>query len=184
MSISIVDSLGEVIYIDTYISATQKTAVENAVLATISLDDANISGWDLEGANISGVILTNADCRNVNFNGANLEGADFTNSELSGCNFANANLDKITLTGASLYSSRFGFSKLNNELWQLSLRQWVVYFSGNTITIAGKTFTRAQWNNFSDAQILANSNQKILNRWLIYKPLILGISQVIINTGL
>jgi uncharacterized protein YjbI with pentapeptide repeats len=184
MSISILNSLGNVIYTDTDESATQKTAVEKAVVSSISLDDASIIGWDLTNANIPGVILTNADCRRVSFLNANLEGADFSYSELEGCNFANANLDKISLTGAKLYSSIYGFSKLNNELWQLNLKQWIVYFSGNNITIAGKTYTRAQWNNFTDAQILANSNQKILNRWLVYKPLILGISQVIINTGL
>jgi uncharacterized protein YjbI with pentapeptide repeats len=184
MSISILDSLGVVIYTDTDVAATQKTAVEKAVLAVISLDDADIVGWNLESANIPGVILTNADCRNVNFKSANLEGANFSGSELAGSNWADANLDNITLTGARLYSSQYGFSKLNNELWQLNLKQWVVYFSGNNITIADKTFTRAQWNNFTNQQILNNSNQKILNRWLIYKPLIIGISQVVINTGL
>jgi len=184
MSISILDSLGTVIYTDTDETATQKTAVEKAVLASISLDDADIAGWDLEGANIPGVILTNADCRRVNFKSANLEGANLSGSELSGCNFANTNLDRITLTGAKLYSSQYGFSKLNNELWQLSLKQWVVYFFGNNITIAGKTFTRAQWNGFTNEQILNNSNQKILNRWIVYKPLILAVSQAVINSGL
>jgi uncharacterized protein YjbI with pentapeptide repeats len=184
MAVSIVDDIGTVLFTDPAVGATQRTAVELAVAASVPLSNADLSGWNLSGAQIQNGIFDGANCTRVDLSSADCTSCNFSGATFVGVNMANTILDKINLTGANLYDRTFGLSKNNNGLIQLSLKQWAVFFNGNTITIANKTFTRNQWNNFTNQQILNNSNQRVLNMWLASKSVIIGLSDLIVAAGL
>lgn len=69
-------------------------------LAQLILDDANLSGANLEALNLSNASLVGADLSGVNLSNAALIGVDFTNATLIG-----ADLSDTDLTEASLFNA-------------------------------------------------------------------------------
>jgi uncharacterized protein YjbI with pentapeptide repeats len=179
MTVSILDSIGNVLFTDNNALATQRSAVEGAVSALVTLDDAAMSGWNLQGANLTNATITNADLSNADLSNAICDGVNFSGSLLTGCNFSNTSMDGINLTGCRLFSSNRGLSKNNNNLIVLSLKKWNVTFSGANITILGFTFTRNQWNGFTQQQVTNNAGAKAAAFWLIAKPVVIGLSDLL-----
>ena len=87
--------------------------LEEAVLSGAQLDGANFTNANLSHANLEGAVLSNAELWRANLLGANLGGANLFKANMTEIDLRQANLHRCDLKGANLYAANLSEAMLD-----------------------------------------------------------------------
>ena len=87
---------------------------EHTVLENANLSGANLEGVCLSDANLSGADLSRSELLNANLSGANLDSADLSEAKLIDSNLANTNLVCAKLIGANMARCNLSDARLDD----------------------------------------------------------------------
>jgi len=139
---------------------------------------ANLSGADLSRADLSGASLYGADLSRANLYGADLSGASLSGANLSGADLSRANLSGADLSGANLYGATYGEGiPLTKEPIQIFGLQYSLFFFDTHIKIGCKLYLVAEWEGFTDEEIVQMDGSRALKWWREWKDVVLSIAK-------
>jgi len=157
--------------------------LSGADLSRADLSGANLSGADLSranlyGADLSGANLYGADLSRANLYGADLSGASLSGANLSGADLSRANLSGADLSGANLYGATYGEGiPLTKEPIQIFGLQYSLFFFDTHIKIGCKLYLVAEWEGFTDEEIVQMDGSRALKWWREWKDVVLSIAK-------
>lgn len=155
----------------------------DANLRYANLRYANLRGADLRDANLRGANLRDADLgganlRSTDLHYANLRSADLHDANLEGANLRYADLSGADLGGANLRGADLNYAIGNNkEIKSLQIGNYLVTYTKEVIQIGCQNNTIAQWENFTDLEILDMDGETALNWWNLNKHIILELAK-------
>jgi len=136
------------------------------------LRGADLRGADLRGANLRGANLLNADLQGADLRGADLRDADLRGADLRGANLRDADLWDADLLGADLRGAYYNGEKLEKEPIQITGFKYSVLITKEQIKIGCELHKVAQWQKFTNKEIIAMDGKEALEWWRTYKDLI------------
>lgn len=95
-------------------SETLKGCIEQAISNGINLDNADFSGFNLEGVNLAGLSMRFATFENTNLAFSNLQACDLSGSNFRRTNLFNANLQGSQMKGTDIHGANFSNANLRN----------------------------------------------------------------------
>ena len=111
------------------------------------------------------------ECLNKN-RGADLRGADLRGADLRGANLRDADLWDADLLGADLRGADYSGEKLEKEPIQITGFKYSVLITKEQIKIGCELHKVAQWQKFTNKEIIAMDGKEALEWWRTYKDLI------------
>ncbi len=145
----------------------------DANLSYADLSDANLSYADLSDANLSYANLRHANLIGADLSDANLSYADLSYADLRGANLSIANLSIANLSGANLR----GATGNGAQIRTLQTSRYLVVCTKDTIAIGCQQHSVKEWEEFSDATIIALDGVYALEWWNKYKDIVITLAR-------
>lgn len=138
------------------------------------LCDANLNGANLCDANLRG-----ADLRRANLSNCAVRGTGFAWAKLDDTNLRGVDLRYAILDGVSLHHAILDGDDLREEIIEqtpisiLNL-SWDILITDNYMTIGWYRYTHAEWEKFTDTDILEMHDNTFAIFWTTNKNWLLG----------
>jgi uncharacterized protein YjbI with pentapeptide repeats len=145
---------GKLIYSLDCENNTIKLTVKTAIKLKVNLFEANLSWANLSGANLSWVDLSGSNLSWANLSGANLSWVDLSGSNLS---WANGN---------------------NKEIKTIHTGFYIINYTKTHMQIGCQKHLISDWFKFTDSEINGMDEEKALNFWKKWKPILKQIMEI------